>query len=79
MVAAPGKIDRPATDRVKTDQRDAERLARLLTINAVHAVRVPSGDEEAIRDLACAREDVRGDFIRARHRLLKLRLRHDVR
>jgi transposase len=51
VVAAPGKIERPAQDRVKTDQRDAERLVRLLMIDGLYAVRVPSGEEEALRDL----------------------------
>ena len=41
VIAAPGKIERPAQDRVKTDQRDAERLVPLLMINALHGVRVP--------------------------------------
>jgi transposase len=79
VVAAPGKIERPAQDRVKTDRRDAERLVRLLMIGGLHAVRVPSGGEEALRDLVRAREDLRGDLMRARHRLGKLLLRHDVR
>jgi transposase len=79
VIAAPGKIERPAADRVKTDQRDAERLVRLLMIDALHAVRVPGDEEEAIRDLVRAREDLRGDLMRARHRLSKLLLRHDVR
>jgi len=79
VVAAPGKIERPAQDRVKTDQRDAERLARLLMIGALHPVRVPTGEEEALRDLVRAREDLRGDLMRARHRLSKLLLRHDIR
>jgi transposase len=79
VVAAPGKIERPAQDRVKTDRRDAERLVRLLMIGGLHAVRVPSGQEEALRDLVRAREDVRGDLMRARHRMGKLLLRHDVR
>lgn len=79
VVAAPGKIERPAQDRVKTDQRDAERVLRLLMIDALHAVRVPSTEEEALRDLVRAREDLRGDLMRARHRLSKLLLRHDVR
>jgi transposase len=79
VVAAPGKIERPATDRVKTDRRDAERLLRLLMIGGLHAVRVPTPVEEALRDLVRAREDVRGDLMRARHRLSKLLLRHDVR
>jgi transposase len=79
VVAAPGKIERPAQDRVKTDRRDAERLVRLLMIGGLHPVRVPSGEEEALRDLVRAREDVRGDLMRARHRMGKLLLRHDVR
>lgn len=79
VIAAPGKIERPAQDRVKTDQRDAERLARLLMIDALHPVRVPTPEEEALRDLVRAREDLRGDLMRARHRLSKLLLRHDVR
>jgi transposase len=79
VIAAPGKIERPSADRVKTDQRDAERLVRLLMIDALHPVRVPTGSEEAIRDLVRAREDLRGDLMRARHRLSKLLLRHDVR
>ncbi len=79
VVAAPGKIERPAADRVKTDRRDAERLLRLLMIDGLHPVRVPSTEEEALRDLVRAREDVRGDLMRARHRLSKLLLRHDVR
>lgn len=78
-VAAPGKIDRPAQDRVKTDRRDAERLARLLMIGGLHPVRVPTPAEEAMRDLVRAREDVRGDLMRARHRVAKLLLRHDLR
>lgn len=78
-VAAPGKIERPAQDRVKTDRRDAERLVRLLMIGALHPVRVPTPAEEAMRDLVRAREDVRGDLMRARHRVGKLLLRHDLR
>jgi len=78
VVAAPGKIERPAQDKVKTDQRDAERVLRLLMIDALHAVRVPTVDEEALRDLVRAREDLRGDLMRARQRLSKLLLRHDI-
>jgi transposase len=76
LVAAPSKISRPAGDRVKTDARDAMLLARLLRVGDIVAVRVPSEDEEAARDLVRAREDVRGDLMRARHRLSKLLLRH---
>src|SRR6266498_5075070 len=79
VVAAPGKIERPAQERVKTDRRDAERLVRLLMISGLHPLRVPSSEEEALRDLVRAREDIRGDLMRSRHRLSKLLLRHDVR
>ena len=72
VVAAPGKIERPAQDRVKTDRRDAERLVRLLMVGGLHAVRVPGSEEEALRDLVRAREDVRSDLMRARHRMGKL-------
>jgi transposase len=78
VVAAPGKIERPAQDKLKTDQRDAERVLRLLMIDALHPVRVPTFEEEALRDLIRAREDVRGDLMRARQRLSKLLLRHDI-
>lgn len=77
VVAAPSRI-RPAADRVKTDRRDAERLARLLRLGEITAVRVPDLDEEAARDLVRAREDARGDLMRARHRLSKLLLRHGL-
>lgn len=77
-VAAPSKIPRAPGDRVKTDRRDAERLVRLLRLGELVAVRVPEPFEEAARDLVRAREDVRGDLMRSRHRLSKLLLRHGL-
>lgn len=79
VVAAPGKIPRGATDRVKTDRRDAEHLVRLLLAGKLHPVRIPGPAEEAMRDLVRAREDLRMDLMRARHRLGKLLLRHEIR
>jgi transposase len=79
VVAAPSKIPRASGDRVKTDRRDAERLVRLLLAGELHPVRVPGVQEEALRDLVRAREAVRGDLMRARHRLSKLLLRHGIR
>ena len=75
-VAAPSKLVRPAGDRVKTDAKDALLLARLLRMGELVAVEVPSVSREAARDLVRAREDVRGDLMRARHRVSKLLLRH---
>ena len=79
VVAAPGKIPRAAGDRVKTDRRDAEHLVRLLLAGKLHRVRVPGPEEEALRDLVRAREAVRADLMRCRHRLSKLLLRHGIR
>jgi len=78
LVAAPSRIERAPADRVKTDRRDALRLARLLRLGELTAVRVPSPAEEAARDLMRAREDARGDLMRARHRLSKLLLRQGL-
>ena len=57
-VCAPGLIPRKATDRIKTDARDAEILARQLAAGALSFVRVPTVQEESLRDLVRAREDV---------------------
>jgi transposase len=79
VVAAPSKIPRASGDRVKTDRRDAEHLVRLLLAGKLHPVRVPGDEEEALRDLVRAREAVRIDLMRCRHRLSKLLLRHGIR
>jgi transposase len=77
-VAAPSKLQRPSGDRVKTDARDALHLARLLRLDEITAVRVPSESEEAARDLVRAREDVRADLMRARLQVRALLLRHQI-
>ena len=77
-VAAPSKLQKPSGDRVKTDAKDAVHLARLLRLDEITAVAIPSVDQEAARDLVRAREDCRGDLMRARHRLSKLLLRHGI-
>jgi transposase len=79
VVAAPSKIPRASGDRVKTDRRDAEHLVRLLLAGELHPVRVPGHEEEALRDLVRAREAVRVDLMRCRHRLSKLLLRRGIR
>ncbi len=77
-VAAPSKLQRPSGDRIKTDARDALHLARLLRLDEITAIRVPSEAEEAARDLVRAREDVRGDLMRARLQVRALLLRHET-
>lgn len=77
-VLAPSKLQKPTGDRVKTDAKDAVHLARLLRLDEITAVSIPTVDQEAARDLVRAREDCRGDLMRARHRLSKLLLRHGI-
>ena len=71
-VVAPSKTPRAAADRVKTDRKDAELLVRLLLAGSLTPVAVPSAGFEAARDLARAREQVRADLARLRHRVSKL-------
>ena len=74
VVVVPSELERPPGDRVKTDRRDAQRLARLLHIGELPGVRVPTDLEEAARDLVRAWEDARADLLGARHRRSKLLL-----
>jgi transposase len=76
QVIAPGKTPRAAGERVKSDRKDAELLVRLLMAGALTVVAVPPPEAEAARDLARARDQLRGDLMRTRHRLSKLLLRH---
>src|SRR5213080_3914620 len=75
-VVAPGLVPQRPGDRVKTDPRDARKLARLLAGGLLAPIHVPSRELEAARDLVRAREDARLDRMRDRHRLSKFCLRH---
>jgi transposase len=77
-VCAPGHIARRPGDRVKTDKRDALRLARLLAAGDLTLVSVPPLEHERVRDLVRCREDVRGDLMRVRHRIGKFLLRREL-
>ena len=79
VVVAPGLVPSRPGDRVKTDKRDARRLAGLHAAGLLSEVFVPTPEHEALRDLVRAREDARLDRMRARHRLGKFVLRHDRR
>lgn len=78
-ICASGLVPRRPTDRVKTDMRDAERLARLLAAGELSFIRLPSIEEECFRDLIRAREDLRRDLVRARHRFSNMMLRRALR
>ncbi len=75
-VIAPSKTPRASGDRVKNDRKDTEHLLRQLMAGALTPISVPSASMEAARDLTRAREQVRSDLMRCRHRLSKLLLRH---
>ena len=72
-VVAPTLMPMKAGDRVKTDRRDAERLARSYRSGDLTAVWVPDAAHEALRDLVRAREAAKRDQLRARHRLGKFK------
>jgi transposase len=78
-VIAPGSIPRAPGDKVKTDKRDSLRLLRQLAAGELTFVFVPTVADEHFRDLVRAIEDLRGELMRARHRLSKLLLRHGHR
>ena len=78
-VVAPGLVPQRPGDRVKTDPRDARKLARLLAGGLLEPIHVPSPELEAARDLVRAREDARLDRMRDRHRLSKFCLRQGRR
>jgi transposase len=78
-VVAPTLVPVKAGDRVKTDRRDALKLARSYRAGDLTAVWVPDAAHEALRDLVRAREAAKKDQLRARHRLGKFLLRHGRR
>lgn len=74
-VVAPSLIPVKPGARIKTDQRDAIKLAEMLRAGLLTEVHAPTEDEEAVRDLCRCREDAREDLTRARHRMSKFLLR----
>lgn len=75
-VIAPSLVPTKAGDRVKTDRKDAVRLARCYRAGDLTAIWVPDAATEALRDLVRAREVAKQDQLRARHRVSKFLLRH---
>src|SRR3954470_13063386 len=76
-VCSPGNIERRPGDRIKTDKRDAIRLARVFAAGDLRLVWIPSEEQEQLRDLVRCREDLRADLMRARLRLAALVLRRE--
>ena len=77
-VVAPSLVPRKPGERIKTDRRDARKLAEYLAGGHLTPVRPPTPAEEAARDLCRAREDAKQDRMRCRHRLSKFLLRRGV-
>jgi len=78
IVAAPSLIPKKSGDRIKNDRRDARMLARLYRAGELTAVYVPSGEDEAMRDLSRAREDAKRAERKARQQLSAFLLRHGL-
>jgi transposase len=78
-VVAPSLVPVKAGDRVKSDRRDALKLARNYRAGELTAVWVPDAAHEALRDLVRARETAKQDELRARHRWSRFLLRHGRR
>lgn len=78
QVVAPSLVPRKPGERIKTDRRDARKLAEYLEGGHLTPVRAPMPEEEAARDLCRAREDAKQDRMRCRHRLSKFLLRRGI-
>ena len=78
-VVAPSLVPQKAGDRVKTDRRDGQKLARNLRNGELTPIWVPDEKHEALRDLSRAREDAQDDLRVKRQQLLSLLLRYDLR
>jgi len=79
VVVAPSLIPVKPGERVKTDRRDARKLATLLRAGLLTEVHPPNEQEEGLRDLMRAREDAKKELLSARHRLSKMLLRYGLR
>jgi transposase len=77
-VIAPSLIPVKPGERIKTDRRDARKLAELYRAGVLTTVSPPSAEQEAIRDLCRCREDVRADLARCRHRIVKMLVRRGL-
>jgi transposase len=79
MIVAPSKVPRQPGDRVKTDRRDADQLARLFRAGELTGIYVPDPQDEAVRDLIRARYQVQKQQHRARQQLKMFLLRQNIR
>lgn len=78
LIAAPSKLMRAPGDHVKNDKRDALLLGRMLSLGQVTVVRVPTEDQEALRDLSRARQQASKELAHAKQRVNALMLRRGL-
>lgn len=78
-VMSPSKTERKPNEKIKTDKRDAKKIARLFRNGDITAVRIPPALDEAVRDLCRARTDASDDLSRAKQRLGSFLLRNGYR
>jgi transposase len=79
IIVCPSRVPRRPGDRVKTDRRDADQLARLFRAGELAALHIPDPEDEALRDLLRSRDQVRRAQHRARQQLKMFLLRHNIR
>jgi len=79
IVVCPSRVPRRPGDRVKTDRRDADQLARLHRAGELKGIHIPEPEDEAMRDLLRSRDQVRRGQHRARQQLKMFLLRHNFR
>jgi transposase len=79
LIVCPSRVPRRPGDRVKTDRRDADQLARLFRAGELTGIYVPEPEDEAMRDLLRSRDQVRRAQHRARQQLKMFLLRHNFR
>ena len=79
VVVNPSSMPKRSGDRIKTDRRDGDALARLHRAGELTAIYIPTADDEALRDLVRAREDAVGLSTQAKHRLKAFLLRQGRR
>ena len=78
-IAAPGQIPRKSSERIKTDRRDALKIARLLKVGEIVPIYIPSKQDEYVRDYLRARGDLQIELKHNKQRLLNFLLRHEIK
>lgn len=79
VICSPSKTERKPHEKIKTDKRDAVKLAKEFRNGDITPVRIPPSLDEAVRDVCRARTDAVDDLKRAKQRLKSFLLRNGYR